>query len=60
MANISFTTKICHRFFKNPNNLYLKVLHFMENPEAAVQRCSEEKVLCKYAANLQENTYAKV
>ena len=29
-------------------------------PEAAVQRCSWEKVLWKYAANLQENTHAEV
>ena len=28
--------------------------------EAAVQRCSYEKVFWKYAANLQENTHAKV
>ena len=31
-----------------------------ENTEAAVQRCSEEKVLWKHAANLQENTHAEV
>ena len=29
-------------------------------PEAAVQRCSSEKVFWKYAANLQENTRAEV
>ena len=28
--------------------------------EAARQRCSLEKVLWKYAANLQENTHAEV
>ena len=28
--------------------------------EAAVQSCSWEKVFCKYAANLQKNTHAKV
>ena len=28
--------------------------------KAAVQRCSEEKVFWKYAANLQENTHAEV
>ena len=28
--------------------------------EAAVQRCSLEKVLWKYASNLQENTHAEV
>ena len=27
--------------------------------EAATQRCSWEKVLWKYSANLQENTHAK-
>ena len=30
------------------------------NTEAATQRCSEEKVLWKYATNLQENTHAEV
>ena len=29
-------------------------------PEVATQRCSQEKVFLKYAANLQENTHAKV
>ena len=28
--------------------------------EAAVQRCSQEKVFWKYAANLQENSHAEV
>ena len=28
--------------------------------EAALQRCSQEKVFLKYAANLQENSHAKV
>ena len=28
--------------------------------EAAIQRCSWEMVLWKYAANLQENTYVEV
>ena len=28
--------------------------------EAATQRCSQEKVFWKYAANLQENTHAEV
>ena len=27
--------------------------------EAALRRCSQEKVFWKYAANLQENTYAE-
>ena len=29
-------------------------------PEAAIHRCSYEKVFRKYAANLQENTHAEV
>ena len=33
---------------------YLKTKK-LENTEAAVQRCSYEKVFWKYAANLQEN-----
>ena len=28
--------------------------------EAAIQRCSLEKVFWKYSANLQENTHAEV
>ena len=28
--------------------------------EAAIQSCSWEKVFLKYAANLQDNTYAEV
>ena len=31
-----------------------------EISEAAVQRYSQEKVLWKYGANLQENTHAEV
>ena len=31
-----------------------------EVPEAATQKCSWEKKFWKYAANLQENTYAEV
>ena len=29
-------------------------------PEVAFQKCSKEKLLWKYAANLQENTHAEV
>ena len=29
-------------------------------PEAAIQRCSYEKVFWKYAENLQDNTHAEV
>ena len=36
--------------------MFYKVL----NTEVAVQRCSYEKVFWKYAANLEENTHAKV
>ena len=32
----------------------------LETSEAAVLRCYEEKMLWKYAANLQENTHAEV
>ena len=28
--------------------------------EATIQRCSQENLFWKYAANLQENTHAKV
>ena len=33
---------------------------FLYNAVAAAQRCSKEKVLWKYAENLEENTHAKV
>ena len=33
---------------------------FFLYPEAAVQRCSEEKMFWKYAAILQENTHVEV
>ena len=36
------------------------VLSLMAEPEAAIQRCSFEKVFLKYAVNLQENTHAEV
>ena len=38
------------------------LLIILENltAEAAIQRCSYKKVFWKYAANLQENTHAKV
>ena len=32
----------------------------MLDTEAALQRCSWEKLFRKYAANLQENTHAEV
>ena len=38
--SLSFITEICQPFFENLNHLYLKTTDFMENPEAAVQRCS--------------------
>ena len=33
---------------------------YVDISKAATHRCSEEKVLLKYAANLQENTHAEV
>ena len=35
-------------------------ISFYKNSEAALQKCSQEKVFWKYAANLQENTHAEV
>ena len=32
----------------------------LKGTEAAIQRCSVEKVFWKYAANLQENNHAEV
>ena len=32
----------------------------MAHLEAAIQRCSYKKVFWKYAANLRDNTHAKV
>ena len=37
----------------------LQLMSF-KTTEVAVQRCSQEKVFWKYAANLQENTHAEV
>ena len=39
--------------------LWLELLGDILKP-LAVQRCSEEKLFWKYAANLQENTHAEV
>ena len=33
---------------------------YSQSTEAAIQRCSYEKVFWKYAANSQENTHAEV
>ena len=32
----------------------------LQLPEAALQRCSKEKVSWQYAVNLEENTHAEV
>ena len=37
-----------------------KIQDLISHTEAAVQKCSWEKVFWKYAANLQENTHAKL
>ena len=34
-------------------------LIYLQIPEAAFERCSKEKVIWKYAANLQENTHVE-
>ena len=36
------------------------VFETLHSSEAAIQRCSYEKVFWKYAANLQENTHDEV
>ena len=33
---------------------------YLKISEAAIQRCSVEKIFWKYAANLQQKTHAKV
>ena len=40
--------------------LWDQIYVWIDHLEAATQRCSSEKVLWKYAANLQENTHAEV
>ena len=40
MADAPFITEIRQLFFENLNHLCLKTLHFMENRQAAVQKCS--------------------
>ena len=46
------------------NNMELfrrkRAISFQKATEATIQRCYYRKVFLKYAANLQENTYAKV
>ena len=42
--------------YKAKNNLPTQI----RISEATIQRCSFEKVLWKYATNLQENTHAEV
>ena len=51
--------------FTTAGNAYLELelIQLMvsyEHSEAAIQKCSWQKVLRKYAANVQENTHAKV
>ena len=43
------------KWVKNIEFIYLKKKWI----EATLQRCSQEKLLWKYAANLQENTHAE-
>ena len=65
-AHISFFKKFflleIKRLFVLPSqDQYFKgrnIHAFMK--EAAIQRCSQEKLFCEYAANLQENTHAEV
>ena len=46
---------------RNKGKLFLfDITVIFEAPEAATQKCSLEKKFWKYAANLQENTYAEV
>ena len=41
------------------SRIEVRIISFI-NPEAAIQRYSQEKLFRKYAANLRENTQAKV
>ena len=45
---------------KTSIELTISISKIVEYPEAALERCSYKKVFWKYAANLQENTYAEV
>ena len=38
----------------------MTLIYVLVTPEAALHRCSYTKVFGKYAADLQENTYAEV
>ena len=62
---------LCDSYFPNHIPKFCKVAFFwkimpmlaalgMVKAEAAIQRCSLEKVYQKHAASLQENTHAKV
>ena len=63
---INYQESKCHRLNRNlvkisfltfPGNMMF--LGVTKKTEAATQRCSKEKFLWKYAANLQENTMLK-
>ena len=44
-----------------PSKFFILIISFsQDNPEAAIQRCSVEKMFWKHAANLQENTPTKL
>ena len=38
----------------------LDIKSYLHEAEAALQRCSQEKVIWKYAANLKKKTHAEV
>ena len=49
------------RLIPSPSKFFILIISFsQDNPEAAIQRCSVEKMFWKYAADLQENTPTKL
>ena len=46
--------------FEKPVIFWKSIKPLIAESEAALQMCSYKKVFWKYAANLQENTHAKV
>ena len=58
-ANSTKWSNTLKQFVENSKQFWINVIE-KQYAEAAIQRCSQEKVFWKYVANLQENTHAKV
>ena len=60
-ADVKYFMQTQHlRFYEDAAKVSSLPLLEEEHTEAAVQRCSREKMFWKYATNLQENVYSLV